>query len=93
MERSKVLVHTSSFESQGYVFLEAMSRGMSIVSFDVGIAIASNKWHVAKSNDDFKSAILNLLSQEKKYIPKYPYLIEGTIESYSKLYEDDGHKK
>lgn len=46
MARSRVLVHPSRYESQGYVFLEALMQGMSVVSYPVSIASPSERWSV-----------------------------------------------
>lgn len=87
MEKSKILVHTSSFESQGYVFLEALSKGMTIVSFDVGIARASEKWFIVKSKEEFICVLNKLLVEKLDFVPKYNYLIKETISAYVRLYE------
>lgn len=36
MLRSRVLLHPSEYEAQGYVFLEALASGLYVVSLDVG---------------------------------------------------------
>ena len=48
MEKARVLLHPSRFEGQGFVFDEALSRGMSIVSGPVGTAAPSERWRVAE---------------------------------------------
>ena len=62
MQQAKVLVHTSTFESQGYVFLEALKNGMQVVSRQVGIAKKGSKWFIAEDLPSFIEASEQALS-------------------------------
>lgn len=46
MNRSKILLHSSSYESFGMVFSEAFQMGMCVVSDEVGWALPSAHWKV-----------------------------------------------
>ncbi len=87
MSQSKILLHTSTYESYGYIFAEALYSGMHIVSHLVGIAEKNKHWNICKSSEDMILAcdiLLSNLDQEKKRTLIYPS--EETLESYLKLY-------
>lgn len=86
MKQSKVLVHTSNYESLGYVMLEAMSCGMYVVSKEVGIAKASEHWKLAHSKKEFIEEINRCLEDYRNPGPFVPYNITQTIKEYSELY-------
>jgi glycosyltransferase involved in cell wall biosynthesis len=86
MARSRVLVHTSEFESQGYVFDEALLNGMSIVSFPVGSAGPSQRWRVVHDLDAMEQAVLDLLERPPDDKPVIPNPVSATVNEYLKLY-------
>ena len=65
MMRSKILLHTSSFESFGMVFNEALYYGLNIVSKPVEIAEATNRWQICNSEGEFikTSIMINVKNQ------------------------------
>lgn len=87
MARSKVLLHTSTYESFGYVFLEALASGMLIVSRPVGIAKESNYWYVGNDIEELGRALLLAIENYKTSDPVFPYLISATLASYLQVYE------
>ena len=84
MTRSKVFLHTSTFESQGYVFNEAMANGMSIVSRKVGLAEPSVRWLICETEQEMAGDVISLLEQDFKPLALLP--VQETIEAYEKLY-------
>ncbi|MBQ4821777.1 glycosyltransferase [Aquimarina sp. MMG016] len=87
MATANVLLHTSSYESFGYVFAEALYSGMQIVSFDVGATIDIPQWHIGNSNEElvsFTTKILSKSTQIKKRV--LPWTKEDTILAYTQLY-------
>lgn len=87
MAKSKILLHTSNYESYGYVFAEALYSGMHIVSFNVGIAQKKKEWSICNTVEEIISTcneLLNIPDQEKKRT--LMYLEEETLYSYLKLY-------
>ena len=88
MSTSTILLHTSTYESFGYVFLEALYAGMHIVSFDVGIADnCIDKWRTCKSKEDFVINCLTILNDANP--KKNQLLLCNRLESlnaYKKLY-------
>lgn len=85
MKRSKVLLHSSKFESQGFVFNEALACGMGIVSRQVGIAKASDRWIIADSDSEMATGALNLM--ERKFEPEAIQPLRETMKSYLELYQ------
>lgn len=86
MMQSKILLHTSTFESFGMVFIEALYYGLYIVSKPVGIAEASDRWQVCNSNDDFITAVKHILQSPKNHEQILLHSLEDTINSYLKIY-------
>jgi glycosyltransferase involved in cell wall biosynthesis len=87
MLQSKVLLHTSKYESFGYVFSEALASGMSIVSFEVGIAQHAKGWKVCHSYEEMIEA-LKFFIKENRMPRKLPveYTIEETANKYIEIY-------
>jgi len=86
MARSRVLLHTSRFESYGFVFSEALANGVRIVSGPVGIAEAGPNWAVEEAVPAMAAAIQRFLAQPPT-LPSFPYAVEETVQRYSSLYE------
>lgn len=86
MNRARVFLHTSSYESQAYVFNEALAMGMSVVSTDVGIAQASPKWKIAKTIEGLAQAVDESLKEWKKPERVIIHSIENTVKRYLELY-------
>ena len=84
MQRSKVLLHPSKYESQGYVFNEALACGMGVVSREVGIAQKSERWKIAGSEVEMAEAVMELIGQSFEPMSIQP--LEDTAEAYIKLY-------
>lgn len=86
MFRSKILLHTSLFESYGYVFSEALATGMNIVSFEVGIAHPTEAWRVCHSYQAMAEQLKFILG--KKFIRKMEvrYSIAETTNKYVEFY-------
>lgn len=86
MMRSKILLHTSSFESFGMVFIEALYYGLNIVSKPVGIAEATNRWQICNSDGEFITAIKRLLQNPINHEQVLLHSLEDTVKSYLSLY-------
>lgn len=86
MQMSKVFVHPSKFEGSGFVFAEALSNGMTIISFNVGYAAQNKKWVVAKDDTDFIFQTSELLKKDLDHEPLNLFPINETVNRYSKLY-------
>ena len=86
MARSKIFLHTSLYESQGLVFLEALYCGLYVVSFNVGYLPESKKVSLCKDKDDMLERIKNLLCSEKKFEKEIHVTINDTIKKFNDIY-------
>lgn len=86
MAKAKILLHTSEYESFGYVFLEALYSGMHIISFDVGSAQNSSRWHVCENNKELFDMLLKTMSLAENTERELIYRIEETIFKYTEIY-------
>lgn len=86
MQKSKIFVHTSTFEGSGYVFAEALVSGMNIVSFNVGYARPHSKWFIAKNEEDFFNIVQKLLSASLDYNSVNLFPMKETVERYASIY-------
>ncbi len=88
MAKSKILLHTSSFESFGMVFLEALQSNMKIVSFDVGFAKKSSNWFVCKTEDEMLKNLQKILINFQIKKVTSIHTIENTVLNYLKIYNE-----
>lgn len=88
MAKAKILLHTSQYESFGYVFLEALYSGMKIVSFDVGIAKESPFWKVCKDKNEALKSLNYILSEQKEQPRILLHTIENTVLQYCNIYDE-----
>lgn len=86
MYRSKILLHPSSYESQGYVFMEALYCGMPVVSFPVGSASPSDFFRVCENEETMLTNLRELLNSEAPIEPRLIKSIDETVMEYWQLY-------
>ena len=86
MQRSKILIHPSKFESAGFVFTEALLNGMNIVSFNVGYAQEHPKWSIAGDEKDFVDNTIRLLSSKLDFNSVNLFPLKETVKRYTSLY-------
>jgi len=85
MRRSKVMLHTSDFEGQGYVFNEAAAQGCYVVSTPVGVAP-----EIADCGGNMQELILKVHRALRLPAPEYPFVsakMEDTVHKYLHLYQ------
>ncbi|MFN8321284.1 MAG: glycosyltransferase family 4 protein [Chitinophagales bacterium] len=86
MMRSKVFLHTSTFESFGYVFSEAIQAGASIVSYEVGIANNMNAL-IGNSIEELAQHVCTTLECPTNLSLKASvWTTQQTAEAYMELY-------
>jgi glycosyltransferase involved in cell wall biosynthesis len=87
MSQSGILLHTSLYESFGYVFAEALYSGMHVVSFNVGIAKSFPSWKVCSNDTEMINHLSYLINENQ--IERKRFLLnkkEDTLNPYLKLY-------
>ena len=62
MRKSRILLHTSEYEGQGYVLIEALAAGMSVVCRDVGYTGESPNAYRCKSLQEMVAVLKRLLA-------------------------------
>jgi glycosyltransferase involved in cell wall biosynthesis len=83
MGKSKIFLHTSNYEGQGLVLLEALASGCYVVCFPVGAYPTHHKVWVCNSPSEMAKAILAISAIENPdYEAVIPFHIQGTIDEY-----------
>ena len=90
MQQSKIFLHTSTYESQGYVFVEALHLGMYIVSLKTGLAHENKKWKVvlAPKKETLAKAVHEFLNMDLTFEPLQLYNVEKTVADYVSIYSN-----
>jgi len=86
LQRSRIFLHPSRYESQGYVFLEALHAGLATVSFDVGYRPASPRVHVCDDARQMGEVLRRLLQEEPANDPVAVDSIDETVAAFRSLY-------
>ncbi len=86
MNRSKILLHPSEYESQGYVFLEALYAGLDLISRSVGYRPISERVWTCDSTGEMSATILSVLKDKEDFEAELAFTVEQSIEAFSKLY-------
>lgn len=90
MAVSKILIHTSAFESAGYVFLEALQSKMAVISFKTGFLPEVKGAYQCSGKDEMIKCARKLLAENTLYeIPVLPLIADAAdkiLEIYSQEY-------
>jgi len=86
MYQSKLLLHPSSYESQGYVFLEALYCGLTVVTFDVGYAKESEKMIICNNKQEMVNHLRLILMNQSDFDPVLMKSIDETVMEFYRLY-------
>lgn len=92
MKQSKVLLHTSAFESFGMIFAEGLSVGMFTVSEKVGIAGIHPRSFVDVGENCMAKRILILLNLKRYNIDSNIFDVQETLDLYIKCYNRNLNK-
>ena len=87
LSQSKILLHTSNYESFGLVFAEALQSKTRIVSKNIGCAFTNPNWAICKDTE-MVAACKNWLSKSFDVTEKNPFTIEKTLKRYLKVYNE-----
>jgi glycosyltransferase involved in cell wall biosynthesis len=87
MQRSKILLHPSSYEGFGCVCLEALYAGAHVISFCKPMNIDISHWHIVKNKEEMIIEALNLLKDERTEYKSIPvYLIRDAAKKIISLF-------
>lgn len=84
--RSKAFLHTSTYETQGYVFNEALLANVPIVSTAMGIAREEEYWKLGANADELAIKVDQFLKRPVSIPPEAKWSMENTVEGYADLY-------
>lgn len=88
MKSARVLLHTSSYEGQCYVYLEALASGASVVALNRGFLPKSEKVIAVEQDHELAAACVAMLDKPAHYSRCIPFPIEDTVQQYYMLYQD-----
>jgi 1,2-diacylglycerol 3-alpha-glucosyltransferase len=87
MKQSKIVVHTSAYESQGYVLIEALALGCKVGVLTEGVNIACPSLYLAKDAQKLVNQVAEWLTDEKlQFESQVPLKMEDTVEKYMGLF-------
>lgn len=87
MQRSKLLLHPSSYEGFSGVCLEALYAGAHVISFQQPMDGWIRHWHIAEDEVSMTKMTRNLLLSEKlSHTPVLPYRMHDTAAGIMKLF-------
>jgi glycosyltransferase involved in cell wall biosynthesis len=86
MQKSKILLHTSGYEGQSTVIMEALACGLTVVCFDVGRIHAEDKILVCQNKDDMLNTLKNSLSSSLSHQPLILQTNDDMAKSFFKIY-------
>ncbi|MFL5773178.1 MAG: glycosyltransferase, partial [Flavisolibacter sp.] len=87
MKRSRVFLHTSSFEGFGCVCIEALKAGAHVISFSKPMYKEIRHWYIAQSPDEMKlKAIKILQDMATAYEPVSGFNMEDTVRQMMRLF-------
>lgn len=86
MRQSKVLLHTSRFESFGMVFVEALNAGMHTLSERVGIAGEHEKSIVVSGKHEMAEQLILLLNKKVWRLSETTFSVQNTLKRYLECY-------
>ena len=86
MRKSRILLHTSRYEGQGYVFLEALASGTRVVCRDVGYTGSGNGAYRCKTNEEMVNVLKTLLASPLDPIKVDVVGIDDTARAFEQIY-------
>lgn len=89
MQRSKILLHPSSYEGFSGVCLEALSRGAHVISFCRAMNRDIDHWHIVRDQEEMEQKVVGLLQQTIDHNPVVPFVMKDTVQQLLNLYHED----
>jgi len=86
LNKSKIFLHTSFYEGQSTVMMEALVMGLTIVCFDVGRIHVEGKVIVCKDKKDMVIQLKKLLTSTLDYSPAIRRTSEDMANDFIKVY-------
>jgi glycosyltransferase involved in cell wall biosynthesis len=87
MQQSRVFLHTSSYEGQSLVMMEALYAGLPVVCFDTGRPYEGDRLKVCSDKQEMVAAVKQFLTERTNYDPVLVQTTEQTAKKYFELYD------
>lgn len=92
MQRAKVFLHPSSYESFGIVALEALYGGAVVISFVRPMKRDIKNWYVVKNKEEMRQMALGILrDSSKEYQALKPFSLNDSVTAIAKLFSYTGN--
>jgi glycosyltransferase involved in cell wall biosynthesis len=88
MQRSHILLHTSSYEGFSTVCLEALYAGAQVISFCKPMDEPVSHWHISDRQNIAQTTLRILLDPDTDHSPVLVYPLEKTARDIINLYAD-----
>lgn len=82
MEKAKILLHTSDYESFGMVLIEALAKGLKVFSTPVGIAPELEEIISYHTTEELLNHVSEFLESGEEVRANVPLDIKATVDSY-----------
>jgi glycosyltransferase involved in cell wall biosynthesis len=87
MQRTKIFLHTSSYEGFGVVCIEALHAAAQVISFVKPMYADIQNWHIAANKEDIIQKVLMILKNPvSEYDRVTPYTIEDSVKKMMQLF-------
>ncbi len=87
MQRSKLFLHTSSYEGFSSACLEALCAGGHVISFCEPMKRKINHWHIVETKKEMIGKAVQLLNNnETEFTSVAPFLIDDTAKAMMNLF-------
>lgn len=87
MQKTKVFLHSSSYEGFSGVCLEALSAGAHVISFCKAMNGEIDQWYIVYTKEEMKQKTLDLLQDPATgQTPVFPFLMSGSVKAIMRLF-------
>jgi glycosyltransferase involved in cell wall biosynthesis len=86
MQRSKILLHSSSYEGFSGVCLEALYAGAHVISFVRAMHHEIKNWHIVNNKDEMQIKALEILQSDIKHKPVLAYSMDESAKKIMQLF-------
>jgi glycosyltransferase involved in cell wall biosynthesis len=88
MQRARLFLHPSYYESFGVVCLEALYSGASVISFVKPMQKDIKNWHIVNTKEEMKEKALEILKEpDIDCSPVLPFLMSDCAKAIIKLFD------
>lgn len=86
LSKSKIFLHTSSYEGQSTVMMEALAAGLPVVCFDVGRLDLQGKLFACRDKAEMVKSLKSLLNSKIDYNSGLKRSAEDMVRDFVKIY-------